>query len=84
MSKEKIKINGKLFEINSIIQVNPHVIKIDFSNDIPNNLGDITIYTAGGVESGQITGYNTVYRDDGKTIYLSDDGSVYTPPDPKS
>lgn len=81
MSKEKIKINGKLFEINSIIQVNPHVIKIDFSNDIPNNLGDITIYTAGGVESGQITGYNTVYRDDGKTIYLSDDGSVYTPPD---
>ncbi|PWM32906.1 MAG: acyl carrier protein [Clostridiales bacterium] len=81
MSREKIKINGKLFEIDSIIKVSPHVIKIDFSSDIPDNLGDITIYTAGGIEAGRITGYNTVYRDDGQTIYLSDDGSVYAPPE---
>ena len=27
-----------------------------------------------------MTGWNTVYRDEGQTVYLSDDGSVYTPP----
>ena len=29
-----------------------------------------------------LTGWNTVYRDEGQTVYLSDDGSVYQTPDP--
>ncbi len=83
MSKEKIKINDQLYEIDSIAQIQPHVLQICFSisGGVPAAWGDITIYTAGGVEAGQITGYSTVYRDDGQTVYLSDDGSVYAPPE---
>ena len=81
MSKEKIKINDQLYEIDRVAQVQPHVLRICFSSDIPAVWGDITIYTAGGVEAGQITGYSTVYRDEGQTIYLSNDGSVYASPE---
>ena len=81
MSKEKIKINDQLYEIDSITQVQPHVLQICFSGDVPTAWGDITIYTAGGVEAGRIKGYDTVYRNEGQIIYLSNDGSVYTPPE---
>ena len=81
MSKEKIKINDQLYEIDSITQVQPLVLQICFSGDVPTAWGDITIYTAGGVEAGRIKGYDTVYRNEGQIIYLSNDGSVYTPPE---
>ena len=81
MSKEKIKIDGQSYEIDSIAQVQPHVLRICFFGDVPAAWGDITIFTAGGVEAGQITGYSTVYRDEGQTIYLSNDGSVYASPE---
>ena len=44
--------------------------------------GDIVLYTAGAVECATLSGWNTVYRDEGRTVYLSDDGSVYQTPDP--
>lgn len=44
------------------------------------NGGDITTFTIGGLEAGNISGYDTLYRTDGQTIYLSNDGSVYEPP----
>lgn len=81
MDKEKIKIGDQSYEIDSIAQVQPHVLRICFADDVPAAWGDITIFTAGGVEASQITGYNTVYHTDGRTVYLSDDGSVYTPPE---
>lgn len=81
MSKEKIKIDGQSYEIDSIAQVQPHVLRICFADDVPAAWGDITIFTAGGVEAGQITGYSTVYRNEGQIIYLSNDGSIYTPPE---
>ena len=81
MDKEKIKINDQSYEIDSIAQVHPHVLRICFTGDAPAAWGDITIFTAGGVEAGQITGYSTVYRDEGQTIYLSNDGSVYASPE---
>lgn len=81
MSKEKIKISDQSYEIDSIAQVQPHVLRICFADDVPAAWGDITIFTAGGVEAGQITGYNTVYHTDGRTVYLSDDGSTYASPE---
>lgn len=48
MSKEKIKINDQLYEIDSVAQVQPHVLRICFSSDIPAVWGDITIYTPAG------------------------------------
>ena len=44
--------------------------------------GDIVLYTAGDVECATLSGWTTVYRDEGQTVYLSDDGSMYQTPDP--
>lgn len=79
---EKITVNGTetLYEIVSIKPVQPNVLQIIFNDAIPVEYGDITIYTDGGVMCSTLTGYNTVYRDEGQTVYLSNDDSVYTAP----
>lgn len=82
---EQIKINGKVFSITEIIPVTPNVLRIVFSDEVPVSWGDIITYTIGGIEEGEeggiIAGYETMYRDEGKTVYLSNDGSVYTAPE---
>ena len=80
---EKIKVGDNLYEIENIMPVTENVLQIKFSSDVdvPETWGDITTYTIGGLEAGRITGYDTVYRDEGQTVYLSNDGSVYQPPE---
>lgn len=81
---EKIKITGsdQIFEIRSIIPAAEHVLQIVFADAVPGAWGgDIQLYTDGDVLATTLTGWNTVYRDEGQTIYLSDDGSVYAPPE---
>lgn len=82
MEKIKIKGSNKLYEIRSIQTISPHVLQIVFNSTPPTKWGDITLYTAGDIECATLTGWETVYRDEGKTIYLSDDGSTYKAPDP--
>ncbi len=79
---EKISINQdeKKFEIESIQKISEHILKIVFADSVPISYGDITVYTAGGIPCSTLNGFSTVYRDEGRIIYLSDDGSVYTPP----
>ena len=80
---EKIKIVGsdQLYEIQSIRPTSEHVLQIVFTGAVPGTLGgDIQVYTAGGILATTLTGWTTVYRDEGQTVYLSDDGSVYVPP----
>ena len=80
---EKIKINSKIYEIQGITRIELHVLQIVFSGSAPEKWDDdIVLYTAGDVECATLTGWNTVYRDDGQTVYLSDDGSVYQTPNP--
>ena len=79
---EKIKVKGKLYEIRSIQTIEPHVMQIVFVGTPPTKWGDITLYTDGGIECTTLTGWETVYRDEGQTVYLSDDGSVYQTPNP--
>ncbi len=80
---EKIKINSKIYEIQSITQIEPHLLQIVFTGSAPEKWDDdIVLYTAGDIECATLTGWNTVYRDDGQTVYLSDDGSVYQTPNP--
>lgn len=80
---EKIKVKGKLYEIRSIQTIEPHVLQIVFAGTPPTKWnGDIVLYTAGGIECATLAGWTTVYRDEGQTVYLSDDGSVYQIPDP--
>lgn len=81
---EKIKITGsdQIYEIRSIIPVAEHVLQIIFADDVPEAWGgDIQLYTDGDILATTLTGWTTVYRDEGQTVYLSDDGSVYVPPE---
>ena len=82
MEKIKIKGSSKSYEIRSIQTIEPHVMQIVFVGTPPTKWGDITLYTDGGIECATLTGWTTVYRDEGQTVYLSDDGSVYQIPDP--
>lgn len=83
---EQIKIRDEIFSITEIVPVASNVLRIVFGDEVPTSWGDITTYTIGGVEEGEevgiIVGYETVYRDEGQTVYLSNDGSVYVPPAP--
>ncbi len=83
-TKESISINNgdSRYEIESIEQEQPNVLKIVFTDTIPKSFGDIEVYTPGGTpEDCNLTGYDTVYQADGQTIYLSNDGSVYVEPE---
>ena len=82
---EHIKINGSCYEIQSITKPAEHILQIAFKDAVPEDWGEIQLYTAGGILATTLEGWTTVYRSDGQTIYLSDDGSVYTPPvDPET
>ncbi|OUQ13039.1 acyl carrier protein [Lachnoclostridium sp. An14] len=81
---EKIKIKDQEYGIKSMSHVYLNVIRIEFFDEFPSVTewgGDISIYTAGGVLADTLTGWGTVYRDEGQVVYLSNDGSTYDPPD---
>ena len=78
----KIKIVDALYDIESIQPITPNIMRIVFEGTLPVNWGDITTYTIGDLEAYTIMGYDTLYKEDGQTIYLSNDGSVYVPPAP--
>ena len=81
---EKIKITGsdQVYKIRIIIPIAEHILRIVFADAVPASWnGDIQLYTDGDVLATTLTGWTTVYRDEGQTVYLSDDGSVYAPPE---
>lgn len=81
MEKIQIGTQEALYDILSIRPMSPNVMQVVFSSAVPATYGDITIYTTGDYEADTITGYDTVFRDEGQTVYLSNDGSVYTAPE---
>ena len=78
---ETIRINNgdQAYEIKSIMRISQHVLQIVFAGAVPESFGDLKVYTQGGIQCATLKGYETVYRDEGQTVYLSDDGSVYQP-----
>lgn len=84
MEKIRIKGSSKLYEIQSIQKIQEHILRITFTGGGPSKWDDITIFTAGGIECATLSGWTTLYRDEGQTVYLSDDGSVYHEPNPDS
>jgi hypothetical protein len=81
---ERIRVNHlkKFYEIESIRQISENILQIIFINDIPNVWGNIHLYTRGGQKATTLSGYETIYRDEGQTIYLSNNGNVYKEPEP--
>lgn len=82
MEKIRIGKEKRWYEISSIRPESANVLEIVFTDAIPAIWGDITIYTEDGTKATTLTGYETVYKQDGQTVELYNDGSVYTPPAP--
>ena len=82
MEHIKIKGSDQCYEIQSITKPAEHILQIVFKDAVPEDWGEIQLYTAGGILATILEGWTTVYRSDGQIIYLSDDGSVYQTPDP--
>lgn len=80
MERIRIDKTETLYEITNIRQVSTHVLQIVFTRDVPGSFGDIYVFTWGGVQCSYLPGYKTIWKQDGETVWLSDDGSVYTPP----
>ena len=82
MEKIRIGKEERRYEISSIRPESANVLEIVFFGAIPAIWGDITIYTDDGTEATTLHGYETVWKQEGNRVWLSDDGSVYTPPVP--
>lgn len=82
MEKVKIGKEEQRYEISSIRPESANVLEIVFAGAIPAIWGDITIYTDDGTEATTLHGYETVWKQEGNRVWLSNDGSVYTPPVP--
>lgn len=80
---EKVKIGDEeiIYEIESICPISANILQIIFNETVPSVWGDIKIYTDGGFEADTLEGYDTVYRSEEQTIYLSNNGSVYKAPE---
>jgi hypothetical protein len=82
---ERIKIQDEELEIVSISVNRGNLLVIEFPGvmDLTSkDLSEIEVLTAGGVSCATMTGYTTIYKVDGNFVVLSNDGSVYTEPDP--
>ena len=82
MEKIRIGKEKRRYEISSIRPESANVLEIVFSGAIPAIWGDITIYTDDGTEATTLYGYETMWKQEGSRVWLSNDGSVYTPPSP--
>lgn len=84
MAREKIKTPNFEAEINGIYTEGP-LLLINFGVvvDLTNaDLSSIEVFTGGGECCARLQGYTTIYRSDGISVILSNDGSVYTEPVP--
>ena len=73
MEKIRIGKEERRYEINGIRPESANVLKIAFADAIPDIWGDITIYTNDGTEATTLHGYDTVWKQDGNTVWLSND-----------
>lgn len=78
---EKLRIKKKEYAIERI-EKDGNLLKIMFSSETDNIkfAGTMDLLTDGGELEATICGYTTVYKVDGSTVVLSNDGSVYTEP----
>lgn len=81
---EKLKIGKEEMEYPyiSILPASEMILQITFADKVPASWGDLVLITAGGIEATTLSGYNTLYRQIDKTVWLSNDGSVYQEPVP--
>lgn len=74
---EKVKINGAEYLIRSATYTSNHVVKLEFAGQIPVKFGDLIILTDGGEVSSDLKGFETIWKREDTTIWLSDNKTVY-------
>ena len=74
---EKVKINGAEYPIKSATYTSNHVVKLEFADQIPVKFGDLVILTEGGEISSDLKGFETIWKREDTTIWLSDNKTVY-------
>lgn len=74
---EKIVINNESFRIKSLQYISPNVIKIDFYNELPIEFGSISVFTDGGELASELYNFETVWKKEDKTVWLSNNKSVF-------
>lgn len=77
---EKVRIKKKEYEISGITKPADSLLQIAFTDTMPDKYGTIELFTAGDEQCAVFSGYSTVYKTDGSTVMLSNDGSVYAEP----
>lgn len=85
--KEKLQIGSEFFEIDEVEYESANRLKITFAAGV--NVAALTfaksmmLFTAGFMPCATYEGFMTVYRKDGNTVILSNDGTVYEAPEEK-
>lgn len=74
---EKIVINNEPFRIKSLQYISPNVVKIDFYNEVPTEFGSISVFTDGGELASELYNFETVWKKEDKTVWLSNNKSVF-------
>lgn len=74
---EKVRISGIEYPIKSATYTSNHVVKLEFAGQVPAKFGDFVILTEGGEVSAELKGFETVWKREDTTIWLSDNKTVY-------
>lgn len=74
---EKVRISGIEYPIRAATYTSSHVVKLEFAGQIPAKFGDFVILTEGGEVSAELKGFETVWKKEDTTIWLSDNKTVY-------
>ncbi|MBS4900801.1 MAG: hypothetical protein KHZ87_08685 [Clostridiales bacterium] len=74
---ERVEINNEFFNVNEIQYISPNVIKIDFNNEVPTEFGNISVFTSGGELTSELYNFETVWKKEDKTVWLSNNKSVF-------
>ena len=74
---EKVVINNEPFRIKSLQYISPNVVKIDFYNEVPKEFGSISVFTDGGELASELYNFETVWKKEDKTVWLSNNKSVF-------
>lgn len=83
MEKITFSNSEKFYNIDSIMQVSSNLLRIDFTDEVPTSVeGEIDLFTSGGIKATTLSGYSTIYKIDGQTLYLSNSEGVYQEPQP--
>ena len=74
---EKVRISGIEYPIRAATYTSSHVVKLEFAGQVPVKFGNFVILTEGGEVSAELKGFETVWKREDTTIWLSDNKTVY-------